>query len=355
MSGRGKKPNPRQTLVKAGGSAAVATAIPGNPTRSRRRRAGHRVPPWIRSLHDPCSVRDVRIPDGQMFPTATGSLRLVRSISAPSATAKTVVGFCPNDLVIRPESVTNAVNAYTYAVDALNDGSQFQLIDSSQNHWPFGYGQATGAPANAIISLMKSARVVSACAKLVYSGSALVNGGMVTGFVLPSGQLAGRAGAMKDPDLHDLDFVQHATPASIRNLPFNVTGPLRDGMEVFKFPTSREELKFFEAEHPVTGAGGLFTNLMTSGSMGFLIDWSDAGQSVFIEYVVNFEYNPYTFASANTRSVGFEPSTITRVGEMANNVFNLIRPLVPYIRPLVQYAGQRLASQGSSTVTIEDA
>lgn len=348
-------PRPRRKTTRRAARPRVSRALP-RPKARRAARLGAAIPPWIRSLKDPCAVRDVRIPDGQMFPTATGSIRLLKSFTAPSATGKTFIGFCPVDFLV-DATTGNSVSAFHYAVNSTSDSSSFADVASGSNNWPYNQTVVTTAPYTTLWPLMKSARVVSACARLTYTGSALVNGGLVTGVVLSQDQLAGASASTISPDGTDAAITLHSTPASVRNLPFNVCGPLRDGMEVFHYPTSKEELHFADREVVTTASAVLATNLSDYGSMGFLIDWSDAAQSVMIEYYVNFEYNPFSFATANTRTVPFEPSTISRVGSLASSIYNLVRPLVPHIIPVVRQAAQRYVQAGarSATPTIEEA
>lgn len=357
-----QKPQAKQQPRKRGLSRSqrVATnrarraARPRRQTRAPRARLG--APAWVRSLRDPCSVRDVRIPDGQMFPTATGSIRIMKSFTAPSATAKTVIGFSPQDFMLTATGGTHVYSLFHYASSAVSDSTSFGQLDSASNNWAHSAAVQATAPYSTLAPLMKSARVVSACAKLSYTGSALVNGGLVTGFVLSQDQIAGSASAWHDPQTNVAQLTQHSTPASIRNLPFNVAGPLRDGMEVFKYPTSRDELHFADRDSPNMVGDCIVTFAAEHGTMGFLIDWSDTSQTVMIEYVVNFEYNPYSFATASTRTVPFEPSTISKIGALASSIYNLVRPLTPHVVPLIRHAAQRYVQAGNraSSVTIEE-
>lgn len=354
-----KKTKSNPSPAQAGGQGRNATASKAPPRKNRgapQPRRLNQVPAWVHSLKDPCNSRDVRIPDGQLFPTATGSMRIMRMISAPPLISgvpqKTALSFLPIDIQVSPGALNMSLLASQW--NSPNDSSFF-----GSNQWAMNSSAYAQAPILTLAPLMRSARVVSSCVKVTYTGSALVNGGLITGFTTPPGQHVGNLAAVYSPDGENITptIAQTSQPGLVRLMATTMSVPLREGLEVKKFPASRDELRFANA-HPQQSVGltDYFSFVETASSYGVLIDWSDASQQVMVEYTVNYEYIPRAFASANTKTVPMQVGVLNQVASIAQNIHEIIQPLIPVGASLWNaFTGRQAGIQGArSQVTIED-
>ncbi len=270
--------------------------------KATRRRTRQRT--WVDSLNDPCHVIGMKIPDGQIFPTRTAQIKIIRTLTVDGTGGRIIVEVNPLDLQWKLDDAGATSHLVHYPT--LNGSG---VVTSDPGVLWTKTLQDNEPDIGNLHTQAVEMRVVSACMKAHFMGNTHDDQGTITG-----GQLKGAT--WFDDDLaapgfgtiNSIDQFQDSTNSKVF--------PLREGCEVKWAPANTSDTEFTKINPVKTAAN----NSVRAESSAIAIAVNGAKNDsvpIRLEIFINVEYTPRHGVSTGTKSAGLLPWVLRMASEWA--------------------------------------
>jgi len=266
-----------------------------------------------------------RVPDGQLFPTATAQI-VLRKVLVSDVLGNGAWAFNPMDVLTNISVTATSGLIKTYTV------SPGRVITAVTN---YTVAEWAGNPQlQALWSQIDEARIVSACIEGEYMGTTSNDSGVVTAAVMPGDMAFSTVAGPQGVAAYD----------SFAAFSGAITLPVRAGFSARWYPAVKEDLLFRDAITSGAGltgysSGAAGVNTVASSVGVFMTGGIAAATNIFnVTFTINVEFVPVIGVAAGSQDVGGDhPGWMTSAGAWARSAANVI---VPYaLGAMVQRAG----------------
>ncbi len=290
--------------------------------------------PFLSAIANPWATGlSARIPDGNLFPTATAQVKWQQQFTT-DASGNLAVMLCPSDVFCKPTSTAYSMLVSSYAGSSSLTGATL-----------FSAANWTALPQlDGFYSDCANGRIVSAGIQAEFMGTTQQDSGLIAGGLLVGDQM------LSDGAINAAKFPVVTSFAGFTSLETVDTNPLRQGLEVLYYPACKEDFTYRNAVtasastlsySPATNstviapAGTPLVNVSPS-KLALWITGAQASTTVVnCQFVINIEFVPKLGIIAGARGGGSQPGWLESVYNYVADRSNVVHAFIGYTAPLV--------------------